>query len=397
MTRRQILLAALAPGAQVRTLTRGPKHHFFGYYGVSPWNAKGDKMICLESGFQNRMPKPGETATIGIVSPTTGSFYPAVETRAWNLQQGAMLNWNPLEPNDEFLYNDQQGGDIISAAFHIKTKKRRTWPRAIESVAANGRFATCVTYGRLARLRPVVGYAAAQDPNPTVNHPDNDGVFILDLVTGKSHLAVSMKQVYDQLVARHPELSAKALFFQHSVINPSSTRFFFLARTIEDGRLTSAMFTASVDGADLREVVPYGRGVSHFTWRGSNAIMATFQVDGKVRHVLFDDAPTPEHKVIAPEFLEGDGHCTFGTNRDVIVTDRNVANPPAKRLLLYNLKTKRGSTLGEFPMKLPNGEQYLSGDTRCDLHPRWKRTGDQIAFDAIDTSDWTRQLHVCAL
>ena len=34
-----------------------------------------------------------------------------------------------------------------------------------------------------------------------------------------------------------------------------------------------------------------------------------------------------------------------------LATDRNIANPPAKRLLLYNLKTKRGSTLGEFPMQ----------------------------------------------
>jgi hypothetical protein len=29
------------PKYQVRTLTTGPKHHFFGYYGIPPWNQSG--------------------------------------------------------------------------------------------------------------------------------------------------------------------------------------------------------------------------------------------------------------------------------------------------------------------------------------------------------------------
>jgi hypothetical protein len=48
--------------------------------------------------------------------------------------------------------------------------------------------------------------------------------------------------------------------------------------------------------------------------------------------------------------------------------------------------------LGTFPMK-----EYLSGDLRCDLHPRWNRTGDAICFDALETTSWTRQLHVAYL
>ncbi|MBM3788113.1 MAG: hypothetical protein FJW30_27535 [Acidobacteria bacterium] len=394
MTRREILLAALTGDSPLQVLTEGPKHHFFGYYGVSPWNHRGDHVLCLESDFQNRMPLPGETARIGLAGRP---FVPLVETRAWNLQQGAMLNWNPLSPNDEFLYNDYENGDVVSAAFDIRRKKRRTWPRAIESVAANGKFATCVTYGRLARLRPVVGYAAAKDPNPEANHPDNDGVHVLNLATGKSHLAVSIRDVYQTLKGKHPELREKAMFFQHSVINPASTRFFFLARTIERGRLTSAMFTASLDGTGLREVVPYGRGVSHFTWRGPSEIMATFSMEGKVRHVLFSDTPSPAFQAVAPEQLEGDGHCTFGPSREIFATDKNVPAVPAKRLFVYDLRSKLLRQLGEFPMKLPNGEEYLSGDTRCDLHPRWKRTGDAIAFDAIDTRTWTRQLHVASV
>jgi len=400
LTRRHWLLSAAAlaaaPRAEIRVLTSGPKHHFFGYYAVSPWNRKGDKMLCLESGFQNRMPRPNEAATIMEVNPQTGEMKPIVETRAWNLQQGCMLNWHPADA-DTFLYNDAEDGEIISVARNSKSGKVRKYGRAIESVAPNGRVASCVTYGRLARLRPVVGYAAAKDPNPEENHPLNDGVHILDLRSGKSRLAVSLRQVYEALAPRHPELKDKAMFIQHSVINPASDRMFFLARTIERGALTSAMFSAGLDGSDLREVVPYGRGVSHFAWRGPKQIMATFRMEKTVRHVLFADTANPEYQVVGPEFLDADGHCSFGTDPQLLVTDRNISEIPAKRLLLYHMGRKEGTVLGTFPMKTPSGENYITTDLRCDLHPRWKATGDQICFDALDTTSWTRQVHLATL
>lgn len=400
LSRRQWLLSAAAlsaaPSAKIVSLTAGPKHHFFGYYGVSPWNRAGNKLICLETSFQNRMPRPNETATIVAVDPASGAVSPIVDTRAWNLQQGSMLNWSPTDPG-AILYNDADGGDIISVSLHLATGKRRTYSRAIESVAPNGRWASCVTYGRLARLRPVVGYAAAKDPYPDENHPVNDGVHMLDLRTGRSRLAVSLRQVYEALAPRHPELKEKPLFIQHTVINPASNRMFFLARTIEKGALTSAMFTAGLDGSGLREVVPYGRGVSHFAWRGAKQIMATFKVENTVRHVLFEDSPQPEYQVVGADFLDADGHCSFSPDAERIVTDRNMPAVPSKRLIVYDLGRKQGTVLGEFPMKTPAGENYISTDLRCDLHPRWKATGDQICFDALDTRTWTRQLHIAQL
>lgn len=390
------MLLAAAPRASIRTLTAGPRHHFFGYYGVSPWNRAGNQMICLESTFQNRMPRAKEAAMIVSVDPSTGKTTPIVETRAWNLQQGCMLNWSPSERNT-ILFNDAVDGETVSVALHLPSGKRRVYDRAIESVAPDGRAASCVTYGRLARLRPVVGYAAARDPNPNENHPVNDGVHILDLQTGKSRLAVSLRQVFEALAPRHPELRERAMFIQHSVINPASDRLFFLARTIEKGVLTSAMFTVGLDGKDLREVVPYGRGVSHFAWRGAREIMATFRMNATVRHVLFPDTAAPSYEVVGPEFLDGDGHCSFGPDKGLLVTDRNISAVPAKRLLLFHLGRKEGTVLGEFPMKTPAGENYITTDLRCDLHPRWKATGDQICFDALDTRDWTRQLHIATL
>ena len=86
------------PKFRIRTLTSGPRHHFFGYYGTSPWSLSEKQMVGMESSFQDRLPEAGESARIGLVDPVSGIFNPLTETQAWNLQQGAMIHWNPLHP-----------------------------------------------------------------------------------------------------------------------------------------------------------------------------------------------------------------------------------------------------------------------------------------------------------
>jgi hypothetical protein len=44
---------------------------------------------------------------------------------------------------------------------------------------------------------------------------------------------------------------------------------------------------------------------------------------------------------------------------------------------------------------LPVNERiFLSGDMRCDFHPRWNPSGNKICFDAVDTATRTRQMHL---
>ncbi len=113
---------------KIRTLTNGPKHHFFGYYGICPWNKSGRYLVCLESSFQDRMPSQGEAAAIGLVDSQTGKFSKVAETCTWNLQQGAMLHWNPLNPENEIIYNDQQGDDVVSVILDVKSSEKRILP-----------------------------------------------------------------------------------------------------------------------------------------------------------------------------------------------------------------------------------------------------------------------------
>lgn len=385
------------PSAGIRAMTSPPKHHFFGYYGIPPWNAAGTQLVCLEVDFQDRLPRPDEKARIGLVDALQGGFKPIAETGAWNLQQGCMLHWHPLAPDREIVFNDVSGGQIITAVLDVETGRRRELPLPVAAVGRTGRYGLCIDYGRQGRMRRVVGYASAHDPFAGDPAPQKDGIWRMDLRTGESRLLVSIAEVYERLRG-HPLIDGKRhMFFQHAVFNRSDSRFFFLARVFTDppAELESAMFTASIDGGDLRQAVPFGAAVSHFEWKNDSEIIATFRFKGsrEKRHVLFTDGKA-DYKRLGEGFLETDGHCSVSPDEAWMVTDANAPETLEKRLLLYHFATGRGTELGRFPMR---EKRYLGGDLRCDLHPRWSRTGTAVCFDALETSTWTRQLHVAQL
>jgi len=49
-------LAVIARDIPARPATRGPKHHFFGYYDKCPWDATGRLLLALEVDFMGRPP-----------------------------------------------------------------------------------------------------------------------------------------------------------------------------------------------------------------------------------------------------------------------------------------------------------------------------------------------------
>jgi len=381
------------PNFTVRRLTSGPKHHFFGYYGMSPWNRSETKMVCLESGFHDRLPNPGETANIGLVNQKDGSFETLTKTSAWNLQQGSLIHWNPLKPDTEFIYNDQKNDELVSVKFDVSNGAKSYLPRPVSAVATSGKHALSLTYGRLGRLRKVVGYSNTVDPYANEAHPKKDGVFLIDLESNDTKLIVSIDEVYQKSVEGYPALAKRHMWFNHTVLNPSATRFLFLARgRNEKNNLDSAMFTANMDGSDLKMVVPFGSGVSHFGWRNDNEVIATFYKKGEkeMKHYLFPDK-TFDYKAVGDGFIIGNGHCTYTADGRWMATDRKDKKSNSQSVWLYDMKLDKGMLLSAKPV---NDPKFFSGDIRCDFHPRWNPSGNKICFDAIDTETGTRQMHL---
>ncbi|NOU61295.1 hypothetical protein [Marinifilum caeruleilacunae] len=381
------------PKFRLSTLTEGPNHHFFGYYGTSPWNGNESTMVGLESSFHDRMPEPGEKAKIGLIDPNSGEFTPITETLAWNLQQGAMLHWNPTHPNKEIIFNDRINNEMASIRLDIETGQKTILPRTISAVSKKGKFALSLTYGRLSRMRKVVGYADAVDPYANEAHPYKDGVFLIDLEKNKAKLVVSIAEVFDKSVGKYPFLANRHIWFNHTDINPSGTRFLFLARSRnEKGKIDSAMFTANMDGSDLKMVIPFGTGVSHFGWRNDTEIVATYKnpKTKEYMHYLFTDGEN-DFSIIGENFIIDNGHCTFSPDGRYLATDRTEDDSNSTSLWLFDLELNKGLMLAN--IAVPH-YKYLHSDTRCDFHPRWNPAGNKICFDAVDTATHTRQMHL---
>ena len=381
------------PRFSMRALTHGPKHHFFGYYGMSPWNRSETTMVCLESSFQNRMPNPGEKATIGLVNPANGDFKPITDTDAWNLQQGSLIHWNPLNPDKEFIYNDRSGDNLESISINIVTGNKTKLTRPISAVAEHGKYALSLTYGRLSRLRKVVGYANAVDPYEHEAHPKKDGVYLMDLKAGKNKLVVSIAEVFEKSVGGYPALADRHMWFNHTVINPSATKFLFLARSKDKEKdLDSAMFTANMDGSDLKMVIPFGSRVSHFGWRNDEEIIATFYLNGRneMNHILFNENKL-DYRIVGENFLVGNGHCTYAHGGRFMATDFKDKATRSQSLWFYDMKIDQGLQLCSRPAY---EKIYITGNMRCDFHPRWNPAGNKICFDAIDPATKTRQMHL---
>jgi len=133
----------------IRAVTRGPKHHFFGYYDKSPWDLEGRWMLALEVDFMDRPPKPGDAAIIGLVDLKEDSaFCPIAQTHAWNWQQGAMLQWLPGTSRRLIIYNSCQGGSFVSVIRDLDGGEERTLPLPVYTISHSGRWALTPNFSR---------------------------------------------------------------------------------------------------------------------------------------------------------------------------------------------------------------------------------------------------------
>ena len=147
------------------------------------------------------------------------------------------------------------------------------------------------------------------------------------------------------------------------------------------------MFTARPDGTHLYCVAADDM-VSHFDWQDAKHILAWAHQQGLGnRYFLFTDQ---EHTVksIGDGILSEDGHCSYhpGAERRWLLTDTYPDTMQKRTLILYDQIKNQRYDIGRYKV-LPQ----ITGEIRCDLHPRWDRTGHQICFDSVHTG--TRQIY----
>ncbi len=369
--------------ASVRAVTTGPKHHFFGYYDKTPWDSTGRWLLGMEVGFMDRPPGPTDEIVIGMVDTASNDrWIELASTRAWNWQQGCMLQW--LNGGPWIIFNDREGDAFVARLLNVQSGETRMLSRPVYTVSPEGALALSINFSRLQHQRPGYGYAGVVDPWEAVGEPQEDGIFAIDLETGDSRLVLSIAEAAQH--ERRSSFEGKMHRFNHLQFDRSGQRFGFLHRYRSTGAHETRLLSLDRQGGGLQTISDHGM-VSHYDWHPDGSLIAWAHRYGVGDgYFIFRDG---EVEALQDPAFTGDGHCSFSPCGRYLLTDTYPDEDRRQELLIYDLSA------GEMVSSVELMAMQLPDEIRCDLHPRWSRDGRKLCVDS--TFEGTRQIYVVEL
>jgi hypothetical protein len=383
------------PCFPVRQITRGPKHHWFGYYDKLQQDPTGRYILGMEVDFEHSSPRHDDRIRIGVIDLADQDRWIEIGTSsAWCWQQGCMLQWRPGS-HDDIIWNDRINDRFVTKIFQLKTHFVRTVPNPVYSISPDGNWAIAPDFNRLNDLRPGYGYTGIPDPNRDIPVPDNTGIFKIDLNTGRCDLILSMADIV-RIPFRHGSFNRAIHWFNHLLINPGGSRFTFLHRWKHPGDSwhASRLITASADGSDVRILNDSG-WVSHFIWRDPEHVLAYSKTTpgAKAGLYLYQDRESGRIEHVAKGIMRSDGHVSYSKDGNWILYDSYPDKHMNQHVYLYNVRKHRRIHVGSFYTPAVYRGSPPQHEWRCDLHPRFCRDGKHISIDSPHTGQG-RQIHL---
>jgi len=373
----------------VSALTTGPRFHWFGYYDKLEFDPSGRYVLANQCDFEHRSPRPADTIKVGMVDLSDSNRWIELgESRAWNWQQGCMLQWLPGSQT-EVLWNDCAGERFVCHILDVKSRKRRTLPCPVYTVSPDGRWGLAPDFRRLNDVRPGYGYAGIPDPNKDAATPDDCGIWKIDMQTGQQRLLLSFAQAAKIPHAAGFSKGAKH-WFNHLLYSPDGTRFIFLHRwrgEKEGSSFATRMFTANGEGEDLYVLDPHGK-TSHFIWRDPAHVAAwAWHPSQGEKFYLYEDK-TDKVEVIGAGVMTVNGHLSYLPGNEWILNDTYPDKNRLQHPFLYHVAAGKRHPLGHFHSPV----QY-AGEWRCDTHPRFSPDGKKVVIDSPHAGNG-RQLYL---
>ena len=363
-----------------RAVTGPPGHHFFGYYEKSPWNGDETALLSHRTDFQDRRPTPDDAATICLIDDATHEVTELASTHAWDFQQGSMLQWLGPTFDREVIFNDRGEEGFYARIVDIETGDDRALEAPIYAPTPDGTAAYTLDYDRLDVTRPGYGYASPGAERTIDPHPDDEGVYRVDVEHDVVSLLVSLAELAS--FDRAPSMDDGLHWVNHLQISPTGQRVAFIHRseTADDRRWLDRLFVTDETG-DLQLL--HNGLVSHYDWRTDEELLAWTDHDGPgfYRYDIDGSVDPVGHGV-----LPRDGHCSFSPDGEWLLLDSSPDRCRHRGLFRYRWPDGPLECLAAV-----HSPATSRSSLRCDLHPRWDRTGRRICFDSTHGSG--RQLY----
>ena len=300
-----------------------------------------------------------------------------------------MLQWVPPD-RKQVIYNVRGPRGYESVLLDLGTGSERRLPRAVYTLSPDGQTAISNDFARLAHTRPGYGYVGVDDPNRTVHAPADSGFWSMDLATGQGKLIVSIAR----LAQLRPAASMRDTihWVNHALFNPDGTRFVFVHRWRTEHGFDTRLCTCAADGADLRLIAdgadPNSWHASHFWWRDSRTLIVWAQFhDASGAYLLVEDG-SMRTSTLSRSLLWCNGHMSYQpdpTGRRRWICSDTYPDPDTSRrtLFLYDTLDDRRVDVAELDASALDFRDPILATCRCDLHPRWSRSGRTLCIDSL--------------
>jgi hypothetical protein len=389
-------------------------HYFNGYYDKSPLNFDSSKLLVQRVQFCNHLPDGSETLEIGYIDwKVSDKFIKLTETKAWNWQQGCMLQWYD---NSHIIYNDIDNNKFVSILFNINTKEKTILDMAIYTLNREKDFALCIDNERHYWFRGGYSYRGVVNENKNKSFDKDDGIWYLDIKENSVKQILTLENLvnFKQLSTMKNTIH----YVEHLMINPSGDRFCFLHRwKLDDGGIYSRLYTCNIDGTDLYLLHDNGK-MSHFNWKNDNEIIAYGIVANSINkirkyknlvklfikpllplyHKLVKDGTSISKAIAGNSYMilkdrtqevvkinhtisTDDGHPSWidGTNSFVSDTYPTKLNSHKAKLFIFDMETQKEILIDQ----LESIKEFDNSAMRCDLHPKPSFDKKYICIDTM--------------
>lgn len=365
----------------IRRIDPDAANSFFGYYDKCPLNPTQELLIYHTSGVRTfRAPNPSQPVTIVIKRRDHGDIVHRLASSAYNWQQGTRAQW--ISPT-RIIYNDYDATSdrYVSRIFDASTQRQVGELQLPIYDSFGDNFALTLNFRRLACLSPDYGYFSHRNID-IHNDYDNDGIWIINLHTGRHYLILSLSTIVSLQGSSGPQAGDHSV--NHIMISPAGRKFIAIHRWYVHGKRRDRLLLANVDGTGPTILADEAM-VSHCCWMDETHLLGYLRRGGVDAYYVIDTEAEAAVRLGGTGISQhGDGHPSV--HGSFVLFDTYPNRSRMQRLFLFDMRSKAEVSLGELYEPL-----RFRGVSRCDLHPRFSRDGNSIFFDSAH--DGSRQMY----
>ena len=379
----------------------GCMHRFFDSSPISP---SGRYVAVFQLPFEDRQPLPGEAGNVRLIDLETGENHVVAESRGWEPQLGANINWGATD--NELFFNDVDTDTWQPFAWKLDpllgTKVRLEG--TVYHVSPDGKWLISANLPLLRKTQNGYGVMVPKESmRRNVGLVDDDGFYLTDTTTGKRRLLVSLRQLMTEAdpPIQREEIEHCELYGAHCKFNPQGTRIMLSLRWFsergadvwnmaeQDYRaLRFAWVTIPTEGGQIHCAAGpelFIKGGHHASWfPDGERISMNLKLDGKAMRFVSVRYDGSDLREIVCD-VRGSGHPTVHPSGRIL-TDTYLAQWDYPQygdgtvpLRWVDIRTGHESVAVRIHTEQPCEDVAL----RVDPHPTWDRSWRYVAFNGF--------------